>query len=50
MKNVIRSVALCGVAALMLVMTACNTTKGFGEDLDAVGENISDEADDNGAR
>jgi predicted small secreted protein len=49
-KNVIRTVALCSVAALMLVMTACNTTKGFGEDLDAVGENISDEADDQGAR
>ena len=50
MKNIFRVMALCSVAWLMLAMTACNTTKGFGEDLQSGGENLSDEARDSGAR
>lgn len=32
--------------ALPTVLSGCNTTKGFGEDLKSLGENISDEAED----
>lgn len=37
--------ATVGVA-LPPVLSGCNTTKGFGEDLESLGENISDEAED----
>jgi predicted small secreted protein len=50
MKNLFRTVALASVACLTLFLAACNTTKGFGEDLQSGGENLSDEARDNGAR
>lgn len=49
-KSLIRTVGLCSVAAFLLALVACNTTKGFGEDLDSLGENISDSAEDHGAR
>jgi predicted small secreted protein len=49
-KNIFRAVALTSVACLMLVLTACNTTKGFGEDLQSGGGNLADEARDQGAR
>jgi predicted small secreted protein len=50
MKNILRTVAITSLACVMLVLTACNTTKGFGEDLQSGGENLADEADDQGAR
>lgn len=37
--------AAVGVA-LPTVLSGCTTTKGFGEDLESLGENISDEAED----
>jgi len=50
MKRFNRIVALASLALLAVVMTACNTSKGFGQDVDALGENIEDSAQDNGAR
>ena len=50
MKKLFRNVAIACLACLTLVLTACNTTKGFGEDLQSGGENLSDEARDQGAR
>ena len=51
MKNtILRIAALALLACVTVVMTACNTTKGLGEDVDALGENMSDSARDNGAR
>jgi predicted small secreted protein len=49
-KHAFRIAALAGVACFFLVMTGCNTTKGFGEDLQSGGENLADEARDQGAR
>lgn len=39
--------ALC-VAAVPTVITACQTTEGFGRDVEALGDNIGDSADENG--
>ena len=36
--------ALC-FGASMLVLTACNTTEGAGEDIEGLGEGIQDAAD-----
>ena len=33
-------------AVSMTALSGCNTTKGFGEDLEAAGDAISDEAED----
>jgi predicted small secreted protein len=48
--NITKILALLALALSTVAMTACNTTKGFGEDLQSGGENLSDEARDNGAR
>jgi predicted small secreted protein len=45
-----RILALLALVLASVAMTACNTTKGFGEDLQSGGENLSDEARDQGAR
>lgn len=37
--------ATAGCASI-LSLTGCNTTKGMGEDIEALGDSISDEADD----
>ncbi len=37
--------AAAGSASIM-ALPGCNTTKGMGEDIEAVGDSISDEADD----
>ena len=50
MKKLLRSMLVAGCACLMLALAACNTTKGFGEDVDALGENMSEEAQEHGAR
>jgi predicted small secreted protein len=50
MKSYWKTILAAACACLVLALTACNTTKGFGEDMDSLGENISDEARDTGAR
>jgi predicted small secreted protein len=50
MKNLTKILAMLALALTTVAMTACNTTKGFGEDLQSGGENLADEAKDNGAR
>ena len=50
MKSLTKILALLAFALSTVALTACNTTKGFGEDLQSGGENLSDEARDSGAR
>jgi len=49
-SNLLRWTALALLACVSVAMTACNTTKGFGQDLQSGGENLEDEAKDQGAR
>jgi predicted small secreted protein len=35
---------------LLLTLSACNTTKGFGQDIDSLGQSISGSAKRHGAR
>ena len=49
-KNLLKLLALAFVTLTAVALPACNTTKGFGEDIDSLGENMSDAAEDNGAR
>ena len=37
-------IALMSVAALLAVLSGCNTFKGFGQDVQKVGEKIEDKA------
>jgi predicted small secreted protein len=46
LENLIRTLGLAGALGLMLGLTACNTVEGFGEDVEAAGDAIEDEADD----
>jgi predicted small secreted protein len=45
-----RILALLALVLTTVALAACNTTKGLGEDLQSGGENLSDEARDQGAR
>lgn len=49
-KYISRLMALALVVGASAMMVACNTTKGFGEDIDSLGENMSDSAQEHGAR
>ena len=44
MKTLAKS--LTGLAALLFFLSACETTEGFGRDVEDVGEAIEDAADD----
>ena len=44
MKNLVKP--LTGLAALLLFLSACETTEGFGRDVEDAGEAIEDAADD----
>jgi predicted small secreted protein len=50
MKKLFRTISVAVFACTMLALAACNTTKGFGEDVDSLGENMSHEAEEHGAR
>jgi predicted small secreted protein len=43
-------VLLAGLAVVALYLSACNTTKGAGKDLQSAGENISHAAEKGGAQ
>ena len=42
MKSVIRFVAVALLLAMPLALTACNTTRGAGKDIERTGEKIQD--------
>jgi predicted small secreted protein len=44
LENLIRSLGVAGALSLMLGLAACNTVEGFGEDVEAAGDAIEDEA------
>lgn len=44
LENLIRSLGLAGALGLMLGLSACNTVEGVGEDVEAAGDAIEDEA------
>ena len=48
MKSILlKSVMILGAAFITLNITACNTTKGAGRDMERAGEKIQDAADKN---
>lgn len=49
MRAIVRMVMLATVAGGILLLGACNTTKGAGKDMQSVGENIQHSAEKNGA-
>jgi predicted small secreted protein len=49
MKSITKTVLLTAMAALALYLSACNTTKGAGKDMQSAGENISHAAEKGGA-
>jgi len=44
-KRTMRTVGALAVLAVCAVLAACNTSKGFGKDLEETGDNISDAAE-----
>jgi predicted small secreted protein len=44
LENLLRGLSLAGALGLMLGLAACNTVEGFGEDVEAAGDAIEDEA------
>lgn len=49
MKKATQIVTLLAASALLIVLAGCNTTKGFGEDVEDAGAELKDAADRNGA-
>lgn len=49
-RMMVRSLALAGAMGFglsgVMALSGCNTTKGMGEDIESLGDSISDEADD----
>lgn len=50
MRILARVLALALACGAFVAITACNTTKGVGQDLEAAGDAIEDTAKDTGAR
>jgi predicted small secreted protein len=53
MKTAMKSAASLALVAIVLstlLLVACNTTKGVGQDIEAVGSGIESSADRNGAK
>jgi predicted small secreted protein len=49
MKSIMRTALLVSMLALGVYLSACNTTKGVGRDMQSAGENISHQAQKSGA-
>jgi predicted small secreted protein len=49
MKLFLRTVLLFAFATAAIVTTACNTTRGVGEDIEAAGAGLKDSAERSGA-
>ena len=45
-RELIMALVIAGMGASAAVMTACNTTEGVGEDIEAAGDAIDDAAED----
>ena len=50
MKALIKVIAVIALFAAFLVLPACNTTKGFGTDMEKAGEGLQNSATKNGAQ
>jgi len=50
MKLIIKSTLALSLLAVLVFVTACNTTKGAGKDIEAAGEGLQNSADRNGAK
>ncbi|MBT8098401.1 MAG: hypothetical protein KJO82_01555 [Gammaproteobacteria bacterium] len=44
--NIWKPLSTALIAAFLLGLAGCNTTEGIGEDIEEIGEEIQDEADD----
>jgi predicted small secreted protein len=49
MKPILRSALILTFVAAAVALTACNTTRGVGEDIEAAGSGIKNSAERNGA-
>ncbi len=49
MKSTIRIITAFALAATFIALAACNTTKGFGTDIEKAGEGLKGSAERNGA-
>ena len=49
MKRLITVLSTLAVITLGLALPGCNTTKGFGKDVESVGTSMKDSAERNGA-
>jgi predicted small secreted protein len=49
MRAILRMALLACVAGGILLLSACNTTKGAGKDMQSAGENIQHQAEKSGA-
>ena len=49
MRAILRMAILASVAGGILLLGACNTTKGVGKDMESAGENIQHQAKKSGA-
>lgn len=45
MKKLSRALPVALLCAACLALAACNTTKGFGKDIESAGEGLQDAAD-----
>lgn len=49
MKRLTTILSTLAVVTIGLALSACNTTKGFGKDVESVGTSMKDSAERNGA-
>ncbi len=49
MKPIVKTMIILCIGASALVLAACNTTKGFGKDVEKAGSSLKDSAEKNGA-
>jgi len=49
MKLASKVISVFSLAIMLLILPACNTTKGVGKDIESAGEGIKNSADKHGA-
>ncbi len=49
MKTLFKAAVLASLVMMALAAVACNTTKGFGKDVEKAGEGLQNSADKHGA-
>ena len=50
MKLFLKALCLTAVCSLFIILAACNTTKGFGTDIERAGAGMKGSAERNGAQ